>query len=168
MVKTNKQKVFIINFSENTKKSFLYLCLCPVGTQRCFNVEEWLKSSCNVDQPLFNVDSTLRFQRWNPNHISTLIPRWRPNLFSTLKTSTTFLRWNNVLINELNKYFQIWNFLLIFFIKLLLMFCQFVEALIMCFTSLSVNFKICLYYLISNKIIILYYPISVSMIFFFK
>lgn len=25
MVKTNKQKVFIINFSENTKKSFLYV-----------------------------------------------------------------------------------------------------------------------------------------------
>lgn len=85
----------------------------PVGTQRCFNVEEWLKSSCNVDQPLFNVDSTLMFQRWNPNHISTLIPRWRPNLFSTLKKITTFLRWNNVLINETQHIFS--NFKLPFY-----------------------------------------------------
>lgn len=89
--------MFII---EHRFRGWRYIASCddPVGTQRCFNVEKWLKSSCNVDQPLFNVESTLRFKRWNPNHNSTLIPRWRPNLFSTLKTSTTFQRWNNVLI----------------------------------------------------------------------
>lgn len=47
----------------------------PVGTHRCFNVEERLKSSCNVDKPLFNVDLTLRFQRLKSKHISTLSPR---------------------------------------------------------------------------------------------
>lgn len=30
--------------------------------QRCFNVEEWLKPSCNVNETLFYVDITLRFQ----------------------------------------------------------------------------------------------------------
>lgn len=29
---------------------------------RCFNVEEWLKPSCNVNETLFYVDITLRFQ----------------------------------------------------------------------------------------------------------
>lgn len=92
------QAIFIKKPTKMNKYCISMYRNVPVGTQRCFNVEKWLKSSCNVDQPLFNVESTLRFKRWNPNHNSTLIPRWRPNLFSTLKTSTTFQRWNNVLI----------------------------------------------------------------------
>ena len=140
----------------------------PVGTQRCFNVEKWLKSSCNVDQPLFNVESTLRFKRWNPNHNSTLIPRWRPNLFSTLKTSTTFQRWNNVLlINETKHIFSNLNFLFICLIYVLLIFCK-VEALNDVFLQiLNVNLNTILSYIYSNKInILLSYPIKISIFFF--
>lgn len=74
----------------------------PANTQRCFYVEERLNSSyCNVDKPLFNVEPTLRFQHWNPNHIPSLVQRWVfcvKNVFSfALKCVCHWHRFSNSL-----------------------------------------------------------------------
>lgn len=61
--------------------------------RHCFNVEEWLNSSCNVDQPLINVE------------VLTLKLKPYLNVDFTLETQaifnveapTTFQRGNNVL-----------------------------------------------------------------------
>lgn len=71
----------------------------------CFNVEEWLNSSCNFDQPLFNIESTIGFQRWNLNHIII-------NVVFTLKTQLSSL----TLKATLKQRFNTWNFICIVFV----------------------------------------------------
>lgn len=79
MVKTNKQKVFIINFSENTKKPFLYLCLwvgkIPFNIGICCTRGEILKQFLHVHINLiyFKLNQRRSFALCNPIYCQKLI-----------------------------------------------------------------------------------------------
>lgn len=79
MVKTNKHKVFIINFSENTKKSFLYLCLwvgkIPFNIGICCTRGEILKQFLHVHINLiyFKLNQRRSFALCNPIYCQKLI-----------------------------------------------------------------------------------------------
>lgn len=95
----------------------------PVGTQHCFNIVKWLKSSFNFDQPLYNVESTLK-----PNPQLNVDSTSTTQLIYNVEDINVKIRFWYTCINGTEYIFLNLNFLIVCFIYVLLILCK-IEAL---------------------------------------